>query len=155
MSKNWHNQIQTIVIYRRQRHSLKLYYILGTKSKYVVLFCSIELIIHCSNCIFNYFLWPKVKWLFIYFIFCSSFQILSEGKRVFCPMCHACVMFLIPIVYTVFIHNVLHIWSKIEGFIQVCIGIMKPAYWYIVTATCATVHVILQHCDSFQQLFWH
>jgi hypothetical protein len=37
-------------------------------------------------------------------------------------------------VYTVFIHDVLHIWSKIEGFIQICIGIMKPG--------------ILIHCHS-------
>ena len=42
-------------------HSTKLDYILGTKSKYVLLFCSTEIIIHCSNCIFDYFLWLKVK----------------------------------------------------------------------------------------------
>jgi len=37
-------------------------------------------------------------------------------------------------VCTVFIYNVFHIWSEIEGFIQLNIGIMKPS--------------ILKHCQS-------
>ena len=64
---NWRNQIRTIVIYRKQRHNPKLDYILGTKSKYVILFCSTEIIIHCSNCIFNYF--PVAKSTMIIYLF--------------------------------------------------------------------------------------
>jgi hypothetical protein len=49
------------LLFTTNRHNPKLDYILGTKSKNVVLFCSTEIIFHCSNCIFDYFLWPKVK----------------------------------------------------------------------------------------------